>query len=220
MTSTRINRTGRPTSAVVVILFASILGGCGLSQPASNPVVVEAHGLQLGYTIEKLVEESEAIAVVHVNDTRDRVNNNANRLVNRAVDRVYHFSELEADDVLRGTVPGEVRQTGGTVGEFTYQTEGILLEPGNTYLLFLTDWLWRHEADYEPGAGITGGRAGIFTRQPGGTWANELGDSVTMSELRRLVNEVPNDPRAGAPLLPQELESSTDGSSEAPRATP
>jgi hypothetical protein len=219
MLSIRTSRTDARALAVLAIVLSSLVGGCGPNQPPATPVVVEVHGLQAGYTLEKLVEESEAIAIVRVSATRDRINNDANRLSNPAVDRVYHFAELEPDEVLRGPVPSEIRQSGGTVDEFTYDAENILLESGSTYLLFMTDWLWRHETDYEPGPGITGGRAGVFTRQQGDAWANEFGISFTMSELRRLVNEVPNDPRAGAPVLPHELDSLTDGAREEPSAT-
>jgi hypothetical protein len=185
------------------------LAACG-ALPGATPVEVVVHVFQLTYDLEKLLTESEAIAIVEVSSTEDRVNNSANRLQDVSKDRVYHESALQVVESLRGIVPAEVRQTGGSVEGFTYRFEDqALLKQNDTYLLFLTDWLWPFDDRLEAGTGITGGNAGMFTSADGETWSNEFGVTVTLKELQDLIRQTPNDPDAGAPMRPEDVESMT-----------
>lgn len=190
----------------VALVALSLTAGCAADQESSAATDIVIEGLRLEYSIEKLATESESIAIVRVVQTEDRINNAANELFDPDRDLVHHISSLEPMKILRGEEVREVIQTGGQVGDFRVTViDTELLSEGKTYLLFLTDWLWPFGGDYVAGYGITGGPIGIFV-DDGGDWINGDGRSMSLAEIEDLISAVPNDPDAGVPIRPSELE--------------
>lgn len=188
---------------IVALLAVALLTACAEVSPAPSPRII--YGLRPEYDLEGLLIQSEVIAVVDVINSRDRINNAFNRPIDRTRDLIFQDSQLEATVTIRGSAPTQVRQTGGKVGDFEMRIDGSqLLESGERYLLFLTDWLWNEDGAIIPAIGITGGNAGIFTWN-GSSWVNDVGLTVTAKELAEQVVLHPNDPSAGMPLTPEQL---------------